>query len=87
MSAMTESLGASRTRAAWWLRITLALLALAFIAFAVVSLSAEPAPTQTRGPGPSVTNPAEQRGDFHGGDIRRGEAEHQGFRGGVVKRG
>ncbi len=80
-------MGASRTRASRWLGIVLALLASAFIVSAVVSLSAEPAPTQARDPGPSVTYPAQQRGDFHGGYIRRGVVEHQGFHGGVVKRG
>jgi hypothetical protein len=87
MSTMSASLGGRRTRAPLWLAIALAVLVFAFIASAVVSLSADPSPTGIRDPGPSVTYPAAHRGDFHEGYVRRGPIVDEGFRGGTVKQG
>jgi len=87
MSIASATLERGRTRAPRWLAIALGVLVVTFIAFAVVSLTAEPSPTQTRGPGPSVTDPLQRHGDFHEGYVRRGPIVDEGFRGGAVKRG
>ncbi len=88
MSAMTESLGRRYgARAPRWLAIALALLAFAIIASAVVSLAADRSPATTRDPGPSLSDPAGRRGDFHHGVVKRGSVADQGFRGGPARRG